>query len=66
VWSAFIVITVPTGNLSACVLQIDEPVCVQTLISQSSVEGLNMAVLCGLTGLNVPQQNMMFLAPGVD
>jgi hypothetical protein len=65
VWPAFIVVTPPTGDLSAGVLQVDEPVRIQAFISKSAVERLDMAVLRGLARFNVPQQNMMFLAPGV-
>jgi hypothetical protein len=64
-WPAFIVIALPTGDLSPCIPQIEEPVRIQTLIAKTAIETLNVTILGGLPGRNVPQQYTMFLAPGV-
>src|SRR5215467_5742264 len=59
-----VVITSPRFNRGPRLSQAQEPVCIQALVTKSSVERLDITVLHGLAGINKAKHDVSLLTPG--
>src|SRR5215467_6619118 len=59
-----VVITSPRFNRGPRLSQAQEPVCIQALVTKSSVERLDITVLHRLAGINKAKQDFSLLTPG--
>jgi hypothetical protein len=61
-----IVVLSPAFQLLSGIVHVPEPVCIQALIAQSSVEAFHLSVLHRFARLYVEQLDLFLLAPGKE
>jgi hypothetical protein len=66
VWAFFVVLHPPLFDLLLRIPNVQEPIRIQTFITESAVEALHVSVLHGRAGLDVHQPNASLFAPTGD
>lgn len=61
-----VVVVSPLCDLVPGVCQVSEPSSIQALVSQSSVEAFDMAVLSGLARLDMDELDLTFFTPSQE
>ena len=61
-----IVLLFPLGNFASGIYQVGKPICIQTLVSESSIEAFRRAVLHRLSRLDVNQLYVTLFAPAQE
>lgn len=64
VWPSVVVFLPPILQLLSGIVHVPEPVCIQALVAQSSVEAFHLSVLHWFARLYVEQLDLFLLAPG--